>query len=298
MPTLLHRLVVACGCLGACGPAAADVPVEYHPPRVTGNLSDPAVNESSGLAPSLRLPGHFWTHNDSGDQARLFLISREGALKAVLTVEGAQAVDWEDMASFQFNGKPFLLVADVGNNQLNRSIVQLYLLEEPALHAKDGVQSLTARVAHIIRFRFEGGPKDCESAAVDTELGRILLLGKEMTECGAYELPLSFDDAKEPWVARRVATVPVSLATAMDISPDGRRAVIANYVSGCEYRREKDESWADAFARPPRPLVFPLRRQGEAVCYGRDGLTLHLTSEGKRQPFWEMSPKPTENAAP
>jgi hypothetical protein len=294
---LFHRLTVCCALVGAFVLPAADAPVEYAPPHVTGNLSDPAVNESSGLARSLRHPGHFWTHNDSGDTARLFFINRDGTIKAVVTVEGAEAADWEDMAAFQFKGKPFLIIADVGNNKLDRTTVQLYLIEEPAVAVKNETQSLTARVTQTIQFAFEGGPKDCESVAVDTELGRILLLGKEMTECGAYELPLSFDALKEKLVARRIATVPVSLATAMDISPDGRRAVIANYVSGCEYQRQAGETWAEAFSRPPRPLAFPLRRQGETVCYGSDGLTLHLTSEGKHQPFWEMAPKPAENAA-
>ena len=79
-----------------------------------------------------------------------------------------------------------------------------------------------------------------------------------------------------------------SVPTDMDISPDGRRAVILTYRDAYEYRRGRDESWAKAFARKPRRLKMPWRMQGEAIAYGTDGRTLYLVSEGKSQPLWEI----------
>ena len=38
------------------------------------------ISEASGLCPSLLKQGHYWTHNDSLDQARLFLINDRGQL--------------------------------------------------------------------------------------------------------------------------------------------------------------------------------------------------------------------------
>lgn len=47
-------------------------PVAYNTGRETARLANQAIAESSGLACSRTTPGVFWTHNDSGDQARLF----------------------------------------------------------------------------------------------------------------------------------------------------------------------------------------------------------------------------------
>ena len=44
----------------------------------------------------------------------------------------------------------------------------------------------------------------------------------------------------------------------------------------------------DAFAKPPRKIVMPERIQGEAICYGRDGKRLYLTSEKQPTPLFEV----------
>ncbi len=33
---------------------------------------------------------------------------------------------------------------------------------------------------------------------------------------------------------------------------------------------------------------MPKRDKGEGVCYGADGMTLYLTSEGPGPPLWEV----------
>jgi hypothetical protein len=76
----------------------------------------------------------------------------------------------------------------------------------------------------------------------------------------------------------------------MDISPDGRRAVVLTYGSAYEYTRLGKESWGDAFARKGRELKMPTRRQGESICYGPDGKTLYLTSEKLPTPLLEVPP--------
>ena len=58
-----------------------------------------------------------WTHNDSGDRPRLYALDLTGKHLGTCDVEGAGAVDWEDMASFQRDGTSYLLIADVGDNQ-------------------------------------------------------------------------------------------------------------------------------------------------------------------------------------
>ena len=72
----------------------------------------------------------------------------------------------------------------------------------------------------------------------------------------------------------------------MDVSPDGRRAVVLSYGDAYEYFRRPEEDWAAAFARGPRLLPMPERQQGEAIGYGADGRSLYLTSEKRPTPLW------------
>ena len=57
-----------------------------------------------------------------------------------------------------------------------------------------------------------------------------------------------------------------------------------------EFTRKPGETWKDAFSRVPRTLAMPVRVQGEAICYGRDGRSLYLTSERRPTPLWEVRP--------
>jgi hypothetical protein len=74
----------------------------------------------------------------------------------------------------------------------------------------------------------------------------------------------------------------------MDISPDGRRAVVLTYGDAYEYVRGVNENWEQALATPPRQIVLPNRRQGESICYGSDGRTLYVTSEKLPTPLFEV----------
>ena len=74
----------------------------------------------------------------------------------------------------------------------------------------------------------------------------------------------------------------------MDVSPNGRRAVVLTYGNAFEYMRGEDETWGEAFSRKPREIVVLERVQGESICYGADGKTLYLTSEKLPTPLIEV----------
>jgi hypothetical protein len=139
--------------------------------------------------------------------------------------------------------------------------------------------------ARALNFTFEGGTVDCESLAVDPADGTVYLVskpGRGAKACTVYGLPSPFPPAKagqESPVARKLAELPIANPTAMDISPDGRRALVINLQSGFEFTRKAGETWKQAFARPARKITLPRRAQGEGACYGADGVTIYLTSE-------------------
>ncbi|MBL7222970.1 MAG: hypothetical protein ISS72_03880 [Candidatus Brocadiae bacterium] len=266
--------------------AAQDpAPLVYGPGRQIATLADKRVRESSGLACSRRTPGVFWTHNDSGDEPVLYAFDHTGRHLATLRVQEARARDWEDMASFRVGAEPFLLAADVGDNGSTRAYCTLYVVPEPVLDPAKPAATLTARPAQVIRFSYEHGPANCESVAVDPTTRTVLLATKQARGASrVYALPLPDAPTNEVAVARHVATVRLPITTAMDVSPDGRRAMILTYGDAYEFSRGSGETWAQAFANPPRRIAMPRRRQGESICYGHDGRTLYLTSESKKLP--------------
>jgi hypothetical protein len=263
--------------------------IPYGPGRTLAVLENNAVDEGSGVAHSRLLKGAFWTHNDSGGDAQLYLFDREGRDLGACRLEGAEAFDWEDMAAFRRNGKDYLLVGDCGNNGLAATIHVLHLVEEPQADLKNGVQVDSVPVAQTIFFTFEDDHRDCEALAVDTTTDCLYFATKQRGGGTlVYELPWSKIEPEKAMPARRIATLKIPPATAMDISPDGLRAVILTYGNAYEYQRSDSESWQHAFAQPPREIVVPDRIQGESICFGRDGKTLFLTSEKIPTPLIEI----------
>ena len=63
------------------------------------------------------------------------------------------------------------------------------------------------------------------------------------------------------------------------------------YGDAYQYVRRGDETWAAAFHRPGSLVELPPREQGESICYGPDGCTLWLTSEGRPTPLIKVSGK-------
>ena len=87
-------VLLACCLLSACLTAQ-----EYLPPRRVGTISDPRLQEISGIVPVKGHESYYWVHNDSGDLPRIFALHESGVVIAEVAVTGAQAVDWEDIAA-------------------------------------------------------------------------------------------------------------------------------------------------------------------------------------------------------
>jgi hypothetical protein len=274
-------------------------PILYDRPRQLGRMSNPDITESSGLAMSIENENVFWTHNDRGDQPRVFAFNSDGTHLAEYRIEGKN-VDWEDMCTFKTDRDSYILIGDVGDKDAKRKKSRLYVLREPKLtkNPKFGkVETLTPQMD--IEFTFEDGSHNCEAVGVDASAGKtakVLFVTKsDSGTCKVFEMPLPLRKEKgATYVAKAIASLTLPAVTAMDISPDGRRAVVLTYGDAYEFTRGATETWAQAFARKARVLEMPIRKQGETICYGKDGKTLYLTSEGSPAPLWMIAPKKTE----
>jgi len=266
--------------------------IAYLPPRELCKLDNKDIDESSGLAAGRINKGVLWTHNDSGDKARIYAVNHAGDGLATIKITGAGARDWEDMCSFAISGKSFLMIGDIGDNLAIRGNCSLYVLPEPKLDTKQRGKEMTVPVSMIINFKYADGAHNCESIAVDTTTKTIYLVSKRKAlSCKVYALGLPARSPKKTLVAKAVALLWVPMTTAMDISPDGLRAVVGTYGHAYEYIRRSDETWAVGFSRPPRVVNLSFRTQGESICFGPDGRTLYLTSEKLPAPLIQVPPK-------
>jgi hypothetical protein len=267
--------------------------VSYRAGESYALVSNSDIRESSGVAWGWSNRDVLWTHNDSGAAPVIFAIGPDGEDHGMFTLAGAGSVDWEDMASYRYRDTGWLVLADVGNNFLDRPYYSLYFIKEPdaSKKAAPGTKAGTIRVEKSIRFQYEDAPYNCEAIAVDATTRRVYLATKNVFgQTGIYELTIPGQGAGT-LKAKRIAEVWINSVTAMDISADGRRAVLLTYGPAYEFVRQGQESWASAFSREPRRIeTTPYRKQGEAVCYGPDSKTMYFTNESRHSPLWRMLP--------
>lgn len=263
----------------------ANAVIEYDEPKLVVKLKNRRVNESSGLAASRHAGNRFWTHNDSGDKPRLYCFDLAGHHLGTCHLIGAAAVDWEDICSFQLDGRPKLLIADTGDNLARRKTCRLYLADEPKDPGKDIKKFVTLNV------RYSSGPFDCEAVGVDPVNKKLLFVEKRRwLTCRVFEAELPTKDSTVV-VGDAIAQIELPIVTAMDVSPDGHRAIVLTLGQGYEFTRGEGETWTTAFSRQPRKINMPPRKQGESICYGANGRDLFLTSEFAPAPLFVVKAK-------
>jgi hypothetical protein len=160
------------------------------PPATRAGTMPTLLSEASGLAASRRDNNLLWAHNDSGGEPVLFALDTKGALRGKLRLTGEKNVDWEDIASFELDGRAWLLVADVGDNDAKRKDCALLIVAEPDPAELKPDKEITATAAWRVPVRWPGGRRDCEAVAVDAREGKIYLLTKRTVPAELYTLPL------------------------------------------------------------------------------------------------------------
>ncbi|MDX1594662.1 MAG: hypothetical protein R3298_10450 [Gammaproteobacteria bacterium] len=308
----LPALLVACLAVGGCQRAVSDVaptPAPFAAPvevARTGQVDDPALPEISGLAVSRRHPGRLWAVNDSGNRPRLHLLGTDGGRLASLDVAGVENIDWEDLAAFELDGTPYLLIADIGDNPGRRSHVHLHVVEEPVV-PRDGE---VLRPVASLAFRYPDGPRDAEGVAVDAARGAILVLTKREAQPGFYRLPLRLDTPGETLVAEPVGRFdnpeprfdppggPATRSlfgaspTAIDLDAAGRNLLLLTYTAIYRLEIASGASWEEALARPFAWLADHPLPQAEALAVAPSGDGLYFTSERLPAPVWRIGLAP------
>ena len=266
-------------------------------PDQTAVLTDPVLNEVSGIAASRAQPPLLWVHDDSGGAPALYAIRPDGSLASTYTIEGATNTDWEDIAvgPGPERNTSYLFVGDIGQNGGARDAVTVYRVAEPPVPF---VASGTLPGAAVISLRYPDHPVDAESMFVDPRTGDLFIIDKEylsgvghvfrapkralvdgadvtMTEVGSFTAPR--DDAAAPSAVTRF---PGTIITGADISPDGSTILVRTYRRVLAFSRPAHGTVSAAFRRPPCIASQIDEPQGEAIGFAANGASYFTISEG------------------
>ncbi len=272
----------------------------YGEPTIVGRIESAEIKESSGITVSKCQTDIIWTHNDSGDGAFIYALNSKGKHLGTWQVQNARNFDWEDVASAKDSfGKCYIYIGEIGNTKDNeREEHKIYRVAEPAVAASDS--NFTSKnapqtaAAEFLTFNYPDSRQDAETLLVHPLTGDIYVLTKQREKpSGVYKLKPVFNESLTVKAEKisdiTVPAVPNGLLTGGEISPDGKRVILCDYFAGYELVLPNEiANFDDIWKQKPSAIELGDRKQGEAIGYSADGLSIFATSEGKNQPIIEV----------
>jgi hypothetical protein len=253
-----------------------------------GPVTDTAITEASGIEYGVLNPSITWIHNDSGDTARVFAVNAAGVTQRRYALSGVTAVDWEDIGigAGPVAGTPYLYLADIGDNGVDRAEVVVYRVPEPAVVA--GSTTVTLTGVEALRLRYPDGSHNAESLLVDPATGALTIVAKTANggPTVVYAAPSGLvNGSLTTMTAAAILSLPAgdtNLATAADVSADGTEVAVRTYAHVLVWHRDPAQPVASAFAALPCTGPVPNEVQGEAIAFRPDGRGYVTMSEGTR----------------
>jgi hypothetical protein len=262
-----------------CSPCERWGPVEALGPV------PPVLEELSGLAASLTSPDVLYAHNDSGDSARFFALNLHAEVLAEVHLTGADAVDWEDIATgpcIEGSGSCVFL-GDVGDNHLDRSSYTVYEVQEPDLRDAGMLQVSFERLPFVYP---QGAHHNAETLLVHPRDGDLYVITKEETgtRSEVFKFPRPFTPGEQVTLSD-LGPLPLpadgdSALTAGDVHPCGHSLLLRMYNRAVELRLPQGADFDEIFSASPMTVPTASDEpQGEAIVWGRDGQSYFTASE-------------------
>lgn len=241
-----------------------------------GILSNSEIDEASGLAASHVNPGMLWTHNDSGDKARIFLLDSLGNYMATLWLTGVENRDWEDIAVGPGPDSltSYVYIAETGDNAGRYDSKFIYRIQEPVISKRD----TTIGKVETITFSLPDGARDVEALMIDP-LTKDLYLITKRNSTDVYRLPYPQSTTEEIVAEKIISGLPFYLIIAADWSADGNEILIKSNRNVFYWKRQKGESIADLFRREPQVVNYKRELQGESVAFELHGKGYYTLAE-------------------
>lgn len=251
--------------------------------------------EASGIVASRAHPGILYSHNDSGDTARVIAFDDQGTLVAQLNVTGATATDWEDIAIGPCPQGSCIYVGDIGDNSTNRVTKTVYRFPEPALMPGQAAITIAVTGVEAFPFSYPAGIDffhNAETLLVHPVTGEMYVVTKENpgTPSTVFEFPLPLTPGTTATLAK-LAVLPFPTGADPDISggdidPCGTSVLLrVGSVRAYVLLPAAGQSFDSAFTMPG-PLAqlrtVPLANEanGEAITWNATGTGYFTVGEG------------------
>ncbi len=247
-----------------------------------GLLEHDSINEASGLAASRKNTNVLWTHNDSGDNNRIFALDIYGKHLGIYQIGSIHAKDWEDMAIGHGpeDGIDYIFIGDIGDNGANHSLNYIYRIKEPVVQPdqtpKDSL--ITNDFIDTIIYQYPDGARDAEALFVDPVTKNIYIISKQDIKANVY-LARYPQPISEIFTLEHVATLNIPKVVAADISKTGEEILIKTYTSIFYWQRDTADTLWNVFSTAPDTLPYIMELQGESVCWAGDDSGYFTLSE-------------------
>ena len=229
-----------------------------------GHIEARGVAESSGIVASLKYPGVFWTHNDQGNPAEIFAITREGKPLGRFKIE-AKNDDWEDIATDDAGN---LYVGNIGDNEEGRKSVEVYRVKEPDPKSAGGGALAVEKTWRLV---YPERAVDAESLFVQGGYGYVITKVTKKREATMYRFPL--EGGEEAIDLEEVTELPTTSPVASaSLSADGKRLAVVSQKGLCIFDVEGDV--ASAGEAPMRYIPFDGGHNIEGCTWVPEGVLL------------------------
>ncbi len=279
--------------LSACRGTQDKSALQWSEPAFAGLPDASLLGELSGMARSFSHPGLIWTINDGGNDAEIIAIDKTAKTMARIRIDGVKNIDWEDITSYQLDGKNFLAIADTGDNGGLRTELFIHIMEEP-----ETLDVKSIKPIRTLRFMWKDGARDNESLFASSDTQSFYLISKKRVPAELYQLPINAKDGSSPTLVTRLQGIAQpdaetmkkkdsigryrSQITGADLSPDGRTIAVLNYQKVYFYKFPEQPIYGiDPLSR----INLPWLPQAEAIVFSLDGNSLYIGSEQLPSPI-------------
>ena len=248
--------------------------------------------QSSGVAAARGLDNAYYTHDDAGGDAKLYMFrgddddDRLGEYIGEQNLVGATNTDWEDMAAGPcpdtVDSEHCLWIADIGDNDKTRTSIVLWVVPESTRGAESAVGC---------NLVYPGGdPHDAEAILVGPDgTVRIVTKSSDGTATVYRISDPACDDGTAQTLEKEAEVALDESVTGGAMSADGT-AVVLRTLSGAWLWTGCTIAWSST----PTAIDLGAQPQGESVAFDSDG-SLVTTSEGDPLRVWST---PCADATP
>ena len=255
-----------------------------EPVEVAGG--DVGAIQSSGLAAARTRDDLFYTHDDAGGEAKLYLFTADGEWLGAQTISGATNTDWEDVAPGPcpagVDGESCLWIADIGDNEEVRPYVSIWVLAETTQASQAAIE---CRLVYP-----KGEPEDAEAMWVAPD-GSLRIATKHNDHTRIYRLDSPDCDGGEETLVEEAEVSLDEPVTGASMNEDGTAVVMRGLTrawmwTGCTF----------AWSETPLEIDLGSQPQGEAVAFTADGalVTTSEVLESENLRYWRTPCASTE----